>query len=96
MFPYIGFIHTYDLCIAIGLIASFILLNFFFKNKYDNKFIVLLEINTLLTVIFGLLSAFFVQKIYFLIEGNNKDGMTFYGGLLFGTIFFICFYYLII
>ena len=88
MFPYIGFIHTYDLCIAIGLIASFILLNFFFKNKYDNKFIVLLEINTLLTVIFGLLSAFFVQKIYFLIEGNNKDGMTFYGGLLFGTILF--------
>lgn len=96
MFPYIGFIHTYDLCIAIGLIASFVLLNFFFKNKYDNKFIVLLEINTLLTVIFGLLSAFFVQKIYFLIEGNNKDGMTFYGGLLFGTIFFICFHYLIV
>jgi phosphatidylglycerol:prolipoprotein diacylglycerol transferase len=97
MYPSIfGFIDSYTLMIVIGVILAFITLNIYANIKKINKgYFYSLEIVFCCAILFGFLGALGVQKLIDLINNNfSRDfPMTFYGGLLFGIIFFFLGYF---
>lgn len=102
MLPKIGFINTYGLMIAIGLIISFSILEFYLRKvkKHDVMAVTTLDMVLIAAIVIGLGGAILVQNFYEFIKNPNdfhfSTGMTFYGGLLFGAVSFFILYFLII
>ena len=99
MYPYVLFwdITLYDIMIAIGVIAAFVVfLLYAKKTAMSNLLQTLVLISALIGVVLGFAAAGLVQSIYFWIENGTFEwgGMTFYGGLLGGAAFFLGTYFL--
>lgn len=99
MYPYTLFwdVTLYDIMIAIGVIAAFVVFLLYAKKiRMPNSLQTLVLISALIGVVLGFAAAGLVQSIYFFIEsGEFKwEGMTFYGGLLGGAAFFLGAYFL--
>lgn len=92
---------SYALMIAIGVATSIFWLIYYFKRRgYSRNAIIDLVAITLLTVAIGIVGAILFQNVYDLIKDpqNYKFNfsMTFYGGLIVGTIAFIALFFLIV
>ena len=101
MCPYIfGFIDSYILCIAIGIIVAFFILYFYFKNntKLDNKEIIDVYIISIFSIIGGIIFAILFENLYELIDKGSLYkwtwGMTFLGGLFGGVVTFFSLYFI--
>ena len=99
MYPYTLFwdITLYDIMIAIGVIAAFVVfLLYAKKTQMPNSLQTLVLISGLIGVVLGFAAAGLVQSIYFWIENGKFEwgGMTFYGGLIGGAAFFLGSYFL--
>lgn len=101
MYPKIGFIDTYSLCIAIGIVFCFLFLELFFSHyKESRKLLSYFEVLGALSIGIGFLFAVLFQNLYDFIESPSTYSwswsMTFYGGLIGGVLFFLLGYYLIV
>ena len=97
MYPKIfGFINTYGLCIAIGiLLCLYVFHTFSNKKKVDKKFIDFVEYLAIFAIAFGVFFASVFQGIYNWIETGkfSLGSMTFIGGLIGGVAFFLGVYF---
>lgn len=90
-----GFIHMYGLMIGIGIIAAFIVLFTYSKKlSVEAKFVDFIFYDALLSIAFGFGSAALFQATYNYIENPSAgfhigEGITFIGGLIGGTVFFL-------
>ena len=101
MYPKIGFLDSYSLMIFIGVIFVIVFIEIYGKKKQLDRLLVsYIEINGVIAVILGLVGANLFQNLYNFIENPSSFSwswsMTFYGGLIFGVISFLCGYFLVI
>ncbi len=99
MYPYRLFLDVtlYDILVAIGVAAAFaVFLLYADKLKISSRLQILALVSAILGVALGFVSAGLVQSIYFWIENGAFEwrGMTFYGGLVGGALFFVGTYFL--
>lgn len=95
MLPRIWIFDLYNILIIIGVIAALVLLNLYAnKIKMDAKLKYTIAMIACLTVVAGLGFAMLFQTIFDALEGitDRPFAMTFYGGLLGGTLIFILLY----
>ncbi len=95
MYPYpiFGFIHLYGVMWAVGIILCFILERICAKKlNLSKQFVDFIELNAIIAIVVGILSAMLFQAIYDFIETGVfaiSGSMTFIGGLIGGVISFI-------
>ena len=99
MYPYRLFLDVtlYDILVAIGVVAAFAVFLFYADRlKISKQLQILSLLSALIGVVLGFAAAGLVQSIYFWIETKKFvwRGMTFYGGLVGGALFFIGTYFL--
>lgn len=98
MYPYpvlFGVMGIYDILLVVGIVACmFCADRMAILRKFSVKLQKVLIIGFMVAIITGLFGTVFFQAIYnwidtgkFIIDKNT--GMTFYGGLIFGVIFFL-------
>ena len=90
---------SYILMIVIGVVTAIFLLIFYLKRRgFSRNTIIDVIACTLFTVAIGIVGAMVFQNIYDLIKDpanyHFSFSMTFYGGLIFGTIAFILIFFL--
>jgi len=94
-------VHMYGILIAVGIIAAFAVLFLYAKKKgMDTKFTDFVFYTAVGAIVFGFLAAALFQATYNYIEdprgGFSLDGgITFIGGLIGGTLFFLAIYFLL-
>lgn len=98
MFPNLWIFDTYSICLVVGVFVAILVLYQYLKKYTGNmQYAYSVLILATLTILFGILSATLFQYIFNLLDGINEFGaMTFYGGLIGGTGFFILFYFIFI
>lgn len=100
MYPYpiFKFIHLYGVMWAIGLLLCFgIERELNKKLKMSKKYIDFVELNAIVAIIVGALSAMLFQSLYDFVETGVFEisgSMTFIGGLIGGVISFVCGYFI--
>lgn len=98
MLPDIGF-DFYPVMLTIGVIVAILVSVIYLKrNKIDKKNITSFELVSCVTCLSGVICSILFQNFYDFIEDSNSYkwtwGMTFYGGLVGGTITFFLLYFL--
>lgn len=102
MYPSLfGFIDTYSIAILIGVILCLWFLSIYLKRKkFPMKAIYSLQLNAIVAILTGIITAILFQNLYDLIEKGSEYhwtfAMTFYGGLIGGVISFLIGYFGII
>lgn len=102
MYPSLfGFIDTYSIAILIGVILCLWFLSIYLKHKkFPMKAIYSLQLNAIVAILVGIITAILFQNLYDLIEKGSEYhwtfAMTFYGGLIGGVISFLIGYFGII
>jgi len=100
MYPTIfGFIDSYSLMLALGLVSSFVLLEIYGRvHKWEKLLLSAIEILGIVSIIIGFFGAVLMQNLYNFINNPSSYSwswaMTFYGGLLFGISAFLLGYFL--
>ena len=98
MYPYpvlFGVMGIYDILLVTGIVACmFCADRMAILRKFSVKLQKVLIIGFMVAIITGLFGTVFFQAIYNWIETgkfviDKNTGMTFYGGLIFGVIFFL-------
>ena len=98
MYPYpvlFGMLGIYDILLVVGIVACMLFADRMgIMRKFSVKLQKVLIIAFMVAIITGLFGAVFFQAIYKAIETgefaiNQNTGMTFYGGLIFGVLFFL-------
>lgn len=99
MYPYVLFLDVtlYDIMIVLGVAAAFaVFVVYAEKLKLPKQIEYLVLFSGIVGVILGFLAATLFQSVYFYIESGKFEwrGMTFYGGLIGGAVFFLACYFL--
>ena len=98
MYPYpilFGTMGIYDILLVVGILTCMISADRMgILRKFSVKLQKILIIAFMVAIIMGLFGTVFFQAIYNWIETgtfviNKETGMTFYGGLIFGVVFFL-------
>ena len=99
MHPQIWFIDSYGLFMVIGVIASLVLFELFFRKtiKEDPNKIFYLEMLLAAALVLGMSGAYLVQNFYDFVQSPSTYSWswraTFFGGFLFGVGGFIALYF---
>lgn len=102
MYPSLfGFIDTYSIAILIGVILCLWFLSIYLqRKKFPMKAIYSLQLNAIVAILVGIITAILFQNLYDLIAKGSEYhwtfAMTFYGGLIGGVISFLIGYFGII
>ncbi|MBO5736948.1 MAG: prolipoprotein diacylglyceryl transferase [Clostridia bacterium] len=98
MYPYpilFGTMGIYDILLVVGIVTCMLSADRMgILRKFSVKLQKVLIISFMVAILLGLFGTVFFQAIYNWIETgifaiNKETGMTFYGGLIFGVIFFL-------
>ena len=98
MYPYKigGFITLYGICVAVGVLACFIVFWILAKrDKLESKYTDFITINGVVTAAVGFFSAALFQAIYSYIDNPEAgfdlfgSGLTFLGGFVGGAVTFV-------
>ncbi len=95
----ISFIHMYGLCIAIGILVCFYVLEYCGKKRnIDSKFVNFVEINGIIAIVLGFGSAMLFQSFYNWLDDTSQpfkltESFTFMGGLIGGVAVFLIGYF---
>ncbi len=103
MYPTIfGFIDSYAVFLGLGVVASLVLFEIYFRKilKENPAKIFYLEILLAFALVFGMLGAYLVQNFYDFIQDPSHYSWswrsTFFGGLIFGVGGFILAFFLFV
>ena len=94
-------VHMYGILIAVGILAAFAVLFLYAKRKgLDPKFTDFVFYTAIGAIVFGFFAAALFQATYNYIENPRAGfslggGITFIGGLIGGTLFFLAIYFLL-
>ena len=94
----VEFLHTYGLCIGIGIILTLSLLDLYAKKeKIDRKFYNYFYFLGVISIVFGFIFAALAQSLYNYIDNPSAGfafgDMTFIGGLIGGVSVFLILYF---
>ncbi len=96
-------IHMYGVMLAVGILAGFIILTLYSKKLgFDERFTDFMFFNGIASIAVGIGSAVLFQSVYNYIENPEQgfhlgmdSGMTFIGGLIGGSAFFLIVYFIL-
>lgn len=98
MYPYkiLGFTTLYGICVAVGVLACFIVFWLLAKrDKLESKYVDFITVNGVVTAAVGFFCAALFQAVYNYIEYPEEgfdlfgSGLTFIGGLIGGAVTFV-------